>query len=153
LPIELDFEDRRCVNLLTVNDGIEVFTWQGYGRGIVTLKGSDINNIHAIFEGIYNEFLLLQPDKPEPMLNILAYTEKEKFIVHIIPRILHRPVQFSAQGDTQILLSPASVDLGGVVITPREEDFDKITGHDISDIFSQVCMDEKNIFSLLKRII
>ena len=152
LPIESDFLHRRCVNLLTVRNGVEVFTWKGYGRGIATIKGVNINQIVAIFESFYDSFLLLQPDKPEPMLNILAYADNDVFTVHIIPRILHRPTQFSAEGDAQILLSPASVDLGGVVITPREEDFEKITANDIEDIFSQVCMDEKTIISLLKNI-
>lgn len=152
LPIESDFLNGRCVNLLTVRKGVEVFTWKGYGRGIATLRGSNINQVGAIFESFYDSFLLLQPDKPEPMLNILAYADNDVFTVHIIPRILHRPTQFSAKGDAQILLSPASVDLGGVVITPREEDFEKITANDISDIFSQVCMNEKTIISLLKNI-
>lgn len=152
LPIESDFLSRSCVNLLTVSNGVEVFTWKGYGRGIVTLKGIDLNQIRAIFEYFYDSFLMLQPDKPEPMLNILAYADNDVFTVHIIPRILHRPAQFSAKGEEQILLSPASVDLGGVVITPREEDFEKISANDISDIFTQVCMDEKTIINLLKDI-
>ncbi len=42
LPIESDFLSGRCVNLLTVRNGVEVFTWKGYGRGIATLKGTDI---------------------------------------------------------------------------------------------------------------
>ncbi len=86
------------------------------------------------------------------MLNILAYADSDVFTVHIIPRILHRPAQFSAKGEEQRLLSPASVDLGGVVITPREEDFYKITSDNISDIFSQVCMKEAVLTSLLKDI-
>ncbi|MCK7533375.1 MAG: DUF4922 domain-containing protein [Marinilabiliales bacterium] len=46
---------------------------------------------------------------------------------------------------SKILLSPASVDIGGVFITPREEDFGKITAADISGILQQVCLNEDEI--------
>jgi hypothetical protein len=82
------------------------------------------------------------------MVNILTYYYNDGWVIHVIPRKLHRPIQFFADGDKQILLSPASVDLGGVIITPREEDFNKINAPDIIDIFNQVCFDENEIMAL-----
>lgn len=76
-------------------------------------------------------------DGEEPMLNILAYF-KAKWQILVFPRILHRPWQFFEEGEKNILLSPASVDMGGLMITPREKDFNKITKEDIEDIFSQI---------------
>ncbi|HOF21751.1 MAG TPA: DUF4922 domain-containing protein [Bacteroidales bacterium] len=86
----------------------------------------------------------------EPMMNILVYRNTENLIVHIIPRKKHRPGQFFAAGSDKITISPASVDLGGLVITPREEDFDKLTENDISDIFRQVCVGEDELYRMLK---
>ena len=83
------------------------------------------------------DFADCQPERPEPMLNILASYSSDEWIIHFIPRKLHRPTQFFAGGDDKILLSPASVDMGGVIITPREEDFVKICKSDLTDIFSQ----------------
>ncbi len=62
---------------------------------------------------------------------------------------MHRPVRFFVEGKDQLLISPASVDLGGVVITPREEDFRKIKSGDISDIFRQVCYTDEEIYHLI----
>lgn len=73
----------------------------------------------------------------EPMLNILAYYNK-KWQILIFPRKKHRPWQFFEKGEQNILLSPASVDMGGTVITPLEKDFSRITRDDIQDIFSQI---------------
>jgi hypothetical protein len=42
--------------------------------------------------------------------------------------------------------------LGGVFITPRREDFDKITAPDIVDIFSQISLDEVSFQELKKSI-
>jgi hypothetical protein len=95
----------------------------------------------------------IQPDKLEPMLNILAMHSSGEWILHIIPRKQHRPAQFFAKGNDQILISPAAVDLGGVIITPREEDFNNIRKSDIEDIFRQICFDENELNGLLNEVL
>jgi hypothetical protein len=145
LPIENDFSKRKYPRLLSEKAGVEHWNWIGYMRGIMTLKSINKEELILAFNRFYNKFSDFQPDQPEPMLNILAYFYNDGWVIHIIPRKLHRPVQFFADGEKQILLSPGSVDLGGVIITPREEDFNKINASDISDIFNQVCFDEREI--------
>ena len=55
---------------------------------------------------------------------------------------MHRPSHFFAEGNEQLLISPGAVDMGGVIITPRKEDFDKITKEDIVSIYKQVSLDD-----------
>ena len=86
------------------------------------------------------------------MLNILATFDQDKWIVHVIPRTLHRPVQYFETGEKKIILSPASVDMGGVLITPREEDFFKIGEADVKDILQQVCFDQQAVFKLISQL-
>jgi hypothetical protein len=145
LPIEKDFTGGELTSLLAIKNGVEIWKWSGYLRGIVTLKGRGKQQLVKGFDDFYRKFAAFQPDKPEPMLNILAYKDLEDFVVHIIPRILHRPSQFFETGSKKILLSPASVDLGGVIIVPREEDYFKINGSDIEDVFNQVCLSGNKI--------
>ncbi len=145
LPIESDFSGGKFTKLIEVRNGVEIWHWSKYLRGIVTLKGHESEQIVHVFNEFYKKFSAFQPDKPEPLLNVLVYADLHGFVIHIIPRILHRPKQFFEDGFGQILLSPASVDLGGVIITPREEDFDKIGASDVKDIFNQVCMSENEI--------
>lgn len=153
LPIENDFADRKFVRLVSNKDGVEVWHWTGYLRGIMTLKGTVKVKLIQAFNHFFEKFSKFQPDKPEPMLNILAYYDPDGWIIHIIPRTLHRPIQFFAEGEKQILLSPAAVDLGGVIITPRETDFDKISVLDIKDIFSQVCLDENELLDFFSELL
>jgi hypothetical protein len=145
MPIEKDFSGGKFTTLVSSRKVIEVYHWKGYMRGIITLKGTDHTELVQAFHNFYSRFSDIQPDRPEPMMNILAYYFPDGWMIHIIPRILHRPCQFFAPADEQLLLSPASVDLGGVFITPREEDFNKIKVSDIESIFGQVCMDEEEI--------
>jgi hypothetical protein len=86
------------------------------------------------------------------MLNLLCYHEDDSWVMHIFPRKVHRPRQYFADDDSRILLSPASVDLGGLIITPREEDFMKLEKDDLADIFSQVCLDPADLENILNKL-
>ena len=79
----------------------------------------------------------------EPMVNVLAHkTGGNSVRFTIIPRKAHRP-EFYGIKKGQMLISPASVDLAGVIITPRREDFDAIDRHIVRRLFSQVCYPEE----------
>ena len=80
-----------------------------------------------------------QPAEGEPMVNILAVADgKGDTEFTVIPRRAHRP-DFYGTGEGQMLVSPASVDLAGVLILPREQDFNNIDEDIITRLFSQVC--------------
>jgi len=79
----------------------------------------------------------------EPMINMLSYY-REGWQLLLYPRQRHRPWQYFEKGERNILLSPASVDMGGTLITPLEKDFHKISREDIEDIFSQVTFSQEH---------
>ena len=61
-----------------------------------------------------------------------------------------RTNQYFAGGEKQLLISPGSVDLGGVFVIPRHEDFIKINKADIVDIFAQVTLNQTTFAELTK---
>jgi ATP adenylyltransferase/5',5'''-P-1,P-4-tetraphosphate phosphorylase II len=89
------------------------------------------------FKLIFNS-LPLVPEDLEPMLNILTWYETGKWVTCLFPRKKHRPACYFAEGENNLLISPASVDLGGVFITPLEKDFEKITAEDITGILQEI---------------
>lgn len=105
-----------------------------------------------MFRKIYTFLQGLAPDETEPMLNILTSFEQGEWVIHIFPRTLHRPAQYFETGEKQIILSPAAVDMGGAFITPREEDFIKITPDIVKNIFEQVCLKDEKILTLIKQL-
>jgi len=153
MPLESDFQIGKHPTLIFSEPGLEVWKWAEYRRGIITLKGRDREKLIRVFDHLFSGLAQIQPDRPEPMMNILAGYEQGEWIVHIIPRKQHRPAQFFMQGTDQLLISPAAVDLGGVIITPREEDYKRISRNDIEDIFRQVCFGESDLDGLLNDIL
>ena len=152
MPIERDykkglfFHDSKHIN------GLEVIRWSEYLRTILTFSGREKEKISEAFSKLYLKLQALQPEEAEPMLNILTSYEASRWTVHIFPRKLHRPWQYFEEGEKQIVLSPASVDMGGILITPREEDYHKISMSDAQDIFNQVCLEESVFTTLTKTI-
>jgi hypothetical protein len=94
----------------------------------------------------------IKDDGKEPMMNIITWYENDIWYSCIFPREKHRPACFFAEGGDNLLISPASVDLGGVFITPLEKDFDKITRENISDILQEICIDKEKIQLIINEI-
>ena len=113
-------------------------------------------SLKALDAGALNDDIVLltsqKEDETEAMLNVLCWVEGEKWMVAIFPRKQHRPSCYSAEGDANILISPASVDMGGVFITPLEKDFEKITSEDIQMILDEVCFSEEDAEKLINTI-
>ncbi|MCT4590242.1 MAG: DUF4922 domain-containing protein [Carboxylicivirga sp.] len=152
MPVEEDFRKETYAQLIEVQDDVKIYNWKGYHRGVITFAGVNAEAITSLFRNLHELLWAEQKEEVEPMLNVLAYCENDEYVVHVFPRILHRPACYSAEGDEQILISPASVDMGGVFITPRPEDFEKISAEDVSDILHQVCMDEEDCLQVLKKL-
>jgi hypothetical protein len=95
-------------------------------RPFIALESADRGPLTAAFESLYRNLNNIAADPDEPMMNILAWHDAGEWRVIILPRLKHRPSFYFAEGDEKILLSPASVDLGGVCIVPLEHDFQKL---------------------------
>ena len=87
----------------------------------------------------------------EPLLNLLLYADRSWNLL-LFPREKHRPWQYFEEGERNILLSPAAVDMGGTLIIPMEKDFLSITKEDIRDIFAQVTCSEEHFQQLSRQI-
>jgi len=152
MPVEEEFETLKlqAESLLHQSERLKIWAFSHYLRKMISIETSDLSLGISALENAINCLGELQPGKVEPMINLLCYCKDEKWTLHFFPRKLHRPSQYFEKGDKQLLISPAAVDFGGVFITPRLEDFEKITGTAILDIFNQVSLDEA-VFQYLRQ--
>lgn len=146
LPLEIHIEK-------LISDHATQFSGGQYrllGSAVSTIiyKSSSAEQIKGWFERFYARFAALTPGENEPMMNILCWKTAEDYYLVIFPRRAHRPSQFFAEGDQNIMISPAAIDLGGVFITPMEKDFLKITSADVEDILKQISIDHSTFDQL-----
>ena len=90
-------------------------------------------------------FDVIMESLSQKMVNVLTYYEAGQWFTFIFVRTKHRPACYFAEGEEQMIISPASVDLGGVFITVREQDFQRINATDIERILQEVCWQENEI--------
>lgn len=87
----------------------------------------------------YLQSLPLHEGESEPRYNLFAWQDKQRgFTMAYFPREKHRPACYTATGEEQLLVSPGALDMAGLLVTPRKEDFDKITESDIAQIYKEV---------------
>ncbi len=121
-------------------------------RNFILLESEDKNVLKKTFNRIYSFLKKISGAKDEPMMNVLASFQKRQWKIFIFPRNKQRPSQYYAEGEDNILVSPASVEMGGLLITPLEKDFNKITATDIRDIYQQVLYNDNDFNLLIQNI-
>lgn len=109
-------------------------------RSCLQIESENKNEVQELFEDTYQYLHHLQPEEEEPMMNIIAFVEDNRYKLHIFPRKAHRPGNYYENGKKQLLISPGALDMAGLMICVREEDFEKISKQDIEDIYLQVSM-------------
>lgn len=143
MPIETELEDiiPEKSKLLYEENDLSVYRISNYLRNVFLIESSDEKKTITQF-GVLQKTIQSETDSiGEPMMNIIAMFNKTWKIL-IFPRAKHRPFQYFLEDKSKMLISPAAVDFGGQLITPREEDFNKITKDDIKDIFAQTTISE-----------
>lgn len=138
--------------LLAEKGNCKIESMVGYKRYTIVLAGDDSSQICKYFEAVYGILQIMQKEMEEPMMNILAGFDNGNWRVFIFPRRAHRPVEFFEEGEGQILISPASVDFGGVWITPRFEDFEKLDPAKVAGIFEQVSLGKEQWNELIEKL-
>ena len=102
-----------------------------------TIQGKDKAEIQTQFSNIVGS-LPIHEGEIEPRMNILAWKENGDYHCVIIPRSKHRPDCYhESAGKGQMLISPGALDMAGLIITPRHEDYEQITATQAEEIIKE----------------
>ncbi|MBZ0198762.1 MAG: DUF4922 domain-containing protein [Ignavibacteriaceae bacterium] len=127
--------------LTAVDDGLRKF---------ISMESFDYSLLVDLFDKFYKIYSLLVNSGEEPMMNVLSYYEADYgWRLLIFLRNKHRSSHYFAEGKNNILLSAASVDLGGVSILPLEKDFDKISKELLTEVFKEISISDE-FFKMIK---
>lgn len=150
LPIEKEWETQKAGKVAAIQSGT-LWYLEDAPRATLVIEATQKEDAVALFHTVY-QAMEWKAEEEEPMMNLLAWMEADRWVVCIFPRHKHRPSCYSAEGEAHLLISPASVDMGGVFITPRETDFEKLKTTDIATILSEVCLSPGELRKLIQRI-
>ena len=86
------------------------------------------------------------------MMNIISWRTGDVWLSVVLPRRKHRPDCYTAMGDDQMLISPGAIDMGGLLITPREQDFRRLTAETAAAIFSEITLTTEQTTAVCNRL-
>lgn len=150
LPIEKEWKavDREVIYR---KPGLNLYILNDYLRSTFVIESERKDEAVRAFNTIYS-MLPVKDNEEEPMMNLLTWYESGRWVTCLFPRGKHRPDCYYTEGDDNLLISPASVDFGGVFITPLEKDFNKISEKNIRTVFKEVSLSKKETERLVERI-
>lgn len=135
----LDADNRLC----TIED---------YPFPTLVLISNDKSLAQTLFRRAYAA-LPCHPDDTEPMLNVLAWREEDSVVTILLPREKHRPACYTASCEAdRMLISPGALDMAGLIITPRKEDFDRLTPSLLVKTVGEVALGQEAFAKVLRRL-
>jgi hypothetical protein len=145
MPVEQEIREEKRLTRMTRVGGCLLYRARGLGREVVILEGDD----PWAMEGAFKSFLealkkVLRTDE-EPMMNIAGFHEEGKWRLVIFPRRKHRPEAFYREGEARVVVSPGLIDMGGLLITPVEKDFERLDAAAVEGIYGEVSLEVKTV--------
>lgn len=138
IPVETQILEPERSVLAKNLPGVTLHTSQELGREILLLIGSDESAMMAALARTINAMKQVMGGNDEPMMNIIGTFRDSFYRAIIFPRRKHRPEVYFREGENRILVSPASVDMGGLIIMPIEKDFLRLEAEQIANIYREV---------------
>lgn len=128
LPLQTNWQrlSRNLTDVISINDEEKIAVVRDFLVPAFVIISKSAESDEALFHRLYKA-MPQRGDETEPMMNIISWRKGEEFISVVIPREKHRPEAYFAEGCAQFVVSPGALDMSGLIITPREEDFRKLT--------------------------
>ena len=153
IDVEYDLIKTRLGRQIASQGSLTAYAIDRYLRSLISFESPSRAALLDAFHAFYRAFNEISPpDQDEPMLNVITSYQHGLWRVILFPRAKHRPSCFFAEGDDRILLSPASVDFGGVCVTPLEQDFRRVDHAILTGMFQEVCLEPQVFTDLTARI-
>ena len=127
LPLQTNWQrlSRNLADIISLNDEEKISVLRDFLVPTFVIISKSEDSDEELFHRLYRS-MPMRGDESEPMMNIIAWRKGDEFISVVIPREKHRPDAYFAEGEAQMMVSPGALDMAGLIITPREEDFSKI---------------------------
>ena len=154
MPFEEEFAslpaDRRL--LLAESPALRVSSLEKYLRTVIVFESRDEHVLGEAFRRLYDSYQTLVNEPDEPLMNLVSFMRRDTYVLGVFARSKHRPSHYFAEGEAKMLLSPAAVDVGGVVTLPIEKDFQRMSPELLAEMFEEVSLGAEKFAALREMV-
>lgn len=153
LPLQTNWQrlSRNLTDIISLNDEEKISVVRDFIVPAFVIISKSAESDEALFRRLYKA-MPQRGDETEPMMNIISWRKGEEFISVVIPREKHRPEAYFAEGDAQFVVSPGALDMSGLIITPREEDFRKLTEDKALSLLQECGVSEEKMNAIIAKL-
>ncbi len=153
LPLQTNWQrlSRNLTDIISLNDEEKISVVRDSIVPAFVIISKSAESDEALFRRLYKA-MPQRGDETEPMMNIISWRKGEEFISVVIPREKHRPEAYFAEGDAQFVVSPGALDMSGLIITPREEDFRKLTEEKALSLLQECGVSEEKMNAIIAKL-
>ena len=153
LPLQANWQrlSRNLTDIISLNDDEKIALIHDFVVPAFVIISKSEDSDEALFQRLYKS-MPVRGDETEPMMNIIAWRKGDEYISVVIPREKHRPEAYFAEGDAQMMVSPGALDMSGLIITPREEDFRKLTEESATAILQECGVSTDKMNSIVTKL-
>lgn len=153
LPLQTNWQrlSRNLTDIISLNDEEKISVVRDFIVPAFVIISKSAESDEALFRRLYKA-MPQRGDETEPMMNIISWRKGEEFISVVIPREKHRPEAYFAEGDAQFVVSPGALDMSGLIIIPREEDFRKLTEEKALSLLQECGVSEEKMNAIIAKL-
>ena len=153
LPLQANWQrlSRNLTDIISLNDEEKIAVVRDFIVPAFVIISKSEESDETLFHRLYKS-MPMRGDETEPMMNIIAWRKEDEYISVVIPREKHRPEAYFAEGDAQVMVSPGALDMSGLIITPREEDFHKLTEESATTILQECGISTEKMNSIATKL-
>ena len=153
LPLQANWQrlSRNLTDIISLNDDEKIALIHDFVVPAFVIISKSEDSDEALLQRLYKS-MPVRGDETEPMMNIIAWRKGDEYISVVIPREKHRPEAYFAEGDAQMMVSPGALDMSGLIITPREEDFRKLTEESATAILQECGVSTDKMNSIVTKL-
>ena len=153
LPLQLSWQrlSRNLTKIISLNDNEDISFIDEYHCPALLIRSRSQYGDEQLFLRLY-EALPQRDDETEPMMNIVSWRRNDEFLSVVFPRHKHRPDCYFAEGGSQFIVSPGALDMAGLIITPRQEDFERLTPEMAISILNEVSLSKEQLSQVVERL-
>lgn len=152
IPVETDAESSEQKIFHRQLGDVKIFSLANYGRSVVVLESTNKQHMEFTFLRLTGAMRRILKSEDEPMMNVLCSYTSGCWRIIVFPRTKHRPDVYFKEGEEKVLISPAAVDIGGLVITPVEKDFYRVDAPMVEQIFDEVSVPSYTLEQIIEAI-
>jgi hypothetical protein len=152
MPIEKEILEKKRLVLMKKVERVYLYRVKNVGRETLILVGDDPVAVAHLFKDYLSSLKKVLSTDEEPMINMAGFYGKKRWRLMIFPRRKHRPDAFFKEGDDRIVVSPGAIEMGGLLVTPMEKDFERLDAAAVESIYQEVSLDGRTVGRAIETI-